>query len=90
MGKYWILLAGVSQGKWALLICLIISSAIGLYAYLRVIISLFQEQASGVQRQKSSCGFVEVMLGVLVLTTLMLGIMPNVVTDLIHAAVLTL
>jgi NADH-quinone oxidoreductase subunit N len=87
MGKYWIFLAGVSQTKWVLLICLIMSSVIGLYAYLKVLISIFQIQESCVQWKKSSCIFVEFTLTALVLVTLMLGIAPNLITGIIQTAI---
>ena len=90
MGKYWILLAGVSQTKWPLLICLIVSSAIGLYAYLRVVISLFQDQAPRAEFLKAPCGVLKITLAALVVVTLMLGIMPNSITTMIQGAAISL
>ena len=43
IGKYYILLSGVNMNMWLLVICLIINSVIGLYYYLRIIVSMYSK-----------------------------------------------
>jgi NADH-quinone oxidoreductase subunit N len=53
VGKFYVALAGVGVARWLLVIVLVISSAISLYYYLRVIVTLFAsreaEEALGVR-----------------------------------------
>jgi len=43
MGKYFLLAAGLGKGEWALAFTLVISSVIGLYYYLRVIVTMMKQ-----------------------------------------------
>jgi NADH-quinone oxidoreductase subunit N len=52
LGKFYILLAGEAGGAWALILILVITSAIGLFYYLRIVVALYQQPAgSGPARQ---------------------------------------
>jgi len=56
VGKFYLLTAGVGAGHWALVISLVLSSVIGLYYYLRVIVIMFgeDEHLAGNESQPSS------------------------------------
>ncbi len=41
LGKFYIVLAGVSAGQWALVFVLVITSAIGLFYYLRILVAMY-------------------------------------------------
>jgi NADH-quinone oxidoreductase subunit N len=43
VGKFYIVLAGVGSSLWALVLVLVISSAIGLFYYLRVMVAMYME-----------------------------------------------
>ncbi|MDA0712881.1 MAG: NADH-quinone oxidoreductase subunit N [bacterium] len=87
MGKYWILLVGVSTTEWTLLVCIIISSSIGLYAYLKVILALFAKRATtgSYAHYVSKKGFA-VVLTLLVFLTFALGVVPNYVLEAVRNA----
>ena len=79
IGKFYVMLAAVSASEWALLGALVIGSAIGLYYYLRVMVSLYLE-APTAQEAASSCWSRTATIAVLVMLALLitlLGIMPS-------------
>ena len=45
VGKFYLVLAGVGSALWLLVIVLVISSAIGLYYYLRVVVMMYNRPA---------------------------------------------
>ena len=87
MGKYVLLMAGVGKGAWLLTLTLVISSVIGLYYYLRVIVIMMKQKedaipAASLPMKYSMAGVcVLVVLGVLVLW---LGVDPNCLVDLVN------
>ena len=87
MGKYVLLMAGVGKGAWLLTLTLVISSVIGLYYYLRVIVIMMKQKedaipATSLPMKYSVAGVcVLAVLGVLVLW---LGVGPNCLVDLIN------
>lgn len=90
LGKFYIIAAGASSGIWALIIILVVTSAIGLYYYLRVIVAMYERgvperpEFTGVP---AAGGFVLVILSVLLFW---LGIFPGPLVDLIRTAVAAL
>ncbi len=46
LGKFYIIAAGASAGAWALIIILVVTSAIGLFYYLRIIVTLYEQPAA--------------------------------------------
>ena len=46
LGKFYIVAAGASTGAWALILILVITSAIGLFYYLRIVVVLYQQPAA--------------------------------------------
>ncbi len=50
IGKFYILAAGASSATWALLIVLVVSSAIGLFYYLRIVVALYAQPTEQLSR----------------------------------------
>lgn len=75
IGKFFVLASGVRAELWLLVVSLVISSIIGLYAYLRVIVRIFQPRVSDPSRKE---GGLETSVSVF-LTALLLfiGIYPG-------------
>ncbi|MBN2366914.1 MAG: NADH-quinone oxidoreductase subunit N [Calditrichaeota bacterium] len=79
IGKFYVVAAGVKSTLWILLIILVINSAIGLYYYLRIIVSMFSRTAP---EEKPSVGTAVlplsggVVLAVLTILLIWLGIFP--------------
>ena len=46
-GKLYIVAAGASAGAWALIVIIVITSTIGLFYYLRISVTLYQQPATG-------------------------------------------
>jgi NADH-quinone oxidoreductase subunit N len=45
LGKFYLIAAGASVGAWALILILVITSAIGLFYYLRIVVTLYAQPA---------------------------------------------
>lgn len=45
LGKFYVIAAGASQSRWVLLFTLVVSSTIGLFYYLRIIVAMYSQQA---------------------------------------------
>jgi NADH-quinone oxidoreductase subunit N len=89
IGKFYIIVAGVDQHLWILLAAVVAGSAIGLYYYLRVMITLFlldpqRRRFSAPLQWAQQAGGV-IMLG-LMLLMLLLGIYPGPFIGVIQAA----
>lgn len=80
IGKFYVILAAVNQSAWFLLAAIVIGSAIGLYYYLRVIVTLYMPDP-GMTRYVAAFNWSRTAGGiVLVLTafmTLLWGILPD-------------
>lgn len=89
IGKFYVVAAGVSAGLWVLLGLLVVGSAIGLYYYLRVMITMYLPQP-GMARYDAPLDWGERAGGVMVLglTVLMfmLGMYPEPFLNLIRMA----
>jgi NADH-quinone oxidoreductase subunit N len=75
MAKFYVVYAGINSGLWLLVISLIISSVIGLYYYLRIIVSVFSREVAGPFRATSFAG--SLVLIMLTAVILWLGIFPQ-------------
>lgn len=87
IGKFYLLAAGASAALWTLVITLVVTSAIGLYYYLRVVVAMY---ASGERRPapEPRLGLVpNLVLAALVVLLLWFGIFPQPVLGLIRDAV---
>ncbi len=93
LGKFYLLLSGVGATLWVLVIVLVVSSSIGLFYYLRVVIALFLERDANTQKSFSSKGasvFVGVVLVALFVFLFWVGTFPAGLSEIIHQLVGTL
>jgi len=84
IGKFYILVAGVGAARWTLVITLVVTSTIGLYYYLRIIIAMFDRRP-----QSSNPAVTLPLAGALTLAglTLMLvwfGLLPSPLLEIIR------
>jgi NADH-quinone oxidoreductase subunit N len=93
-GKYYLLLAATSVGRWTLAIILVVNSALSLYYYLRILVVM----AAGAGEHREAVARSVAAVGVLAILTLAsltgmlvwLGVAPNPILDLIRPAAATL
>lgn len=87
MGKFYLVLAGVSASLWWLLILLVVGSGIGVYYYLRVIYRMLLPIDDPVPFREAgwpSIGSYAV-LGFLLFTLVLLGVYPTLIMGLIES-----
>lgn len=87
IGKFYLFLAGVESGLWALLAVLVIGSGIGLYYYLRIVYRMILPQRETLDYRE---GGIESMssygvLALLTLVLLLLGVYPAPVMNLVQS-----
>ena len=87
VGKFYLLYAGVISALWFLVILLVISSAIGLFYYLRIILIIFERQDKTAQKAHpfppvSFAG--GTMLVMLTLILILIGIYPSPLIQVIQ------
>jgi NADH-quinone oxidoreductase subunit N len=89
IGKFYLVLAGVGSGLWTLVIILVVTSTIGLYYYLRIIVAMFVQQPDkkdpGPPTPLSLPG--ALTLATLTVLLVWLGVVPAPVIDLIQAMI---
>jgi len=88
IGKFYLLSAGVSSSLWFLVTMLVISSAIGLFYYLRIVLAMYHAPDSG-SGDKPLTGAVlapagSIMLAVLLSSLLWLGVYPGPLIEVIR------
>ncbi|HTX35999.1 MAG TPA: NADH-quinone oxidoreductase subunit N [Bryobacteraceae bacterium] len=76
IGKFYVVAAGASSALWALIVILAVSSAIGLYYYLRVLVVMYDRPAEAVA-QPALVPAGGVALGVLAVLLVWLGVFPG-------------
>ena len=87
VGKFFVLMAGVSSELWLLVIILIVSSIIGLFYYLRIIVEMFKKPDELVLKRsiKSiytlSSGYVLIILSILLIWY---GVYPDSIMNIIQ------
>ena len=88
IGKFYLLSAGVRSSLWFLVIMLVISSAIGLFYYLRIVMVMFQAPGA---RSRDKAAIISrlapagsIMLAVLLSSLLWLGIYPGPLIEIIR------
>lgn len=92
VGKFYLLAAGVGSSLWLLVISLVISSVIGLYYYLRIIVAMYLPPFAPQQRVPAArAPFLPVAgglaLATLVLLLLWLGVYPAPVISVIQMVI---
>jgi NADH-quinone oxidoreductase subunit N len=90
LGKFYVIAAGASQSRWVLLFTLVVSSTIGLFYYLRIIVAMYaQPRASDLEGDSDTLSLpVAAALALAVLTGLvfLVGVYPAPLWDVILAA----
>lgn len=88
MGKFYLLLSGVGSKLWMLTVILVISSTIGLFYYLRVVISLFAKEAeTKTFKAYNTSVSGGIALGVLFILLLWIGIYPSTLFSLLNGII---
>ena len=91
IGKFYIIAAGVESQLWWLLGALIIGSAIGLYYYLRVMVTMFLVEP-GIRRRDAPLNWGQhaggIMLLLMALLVFALGVYPQPLLELVQQATL--
>jgi NADH-quinone oxidoreductase subunit N len=91
IGKFYIVAAGVEAALWPLVIILVVTSVIGLFYYLRVVVALYGEPDAGSPRTASApAPGGRVALSALLLALLVFGVYPAPVMSMIHSAAIGL
>lgn len=89
IGKFFLVLAGVGSALWTLVIILVVTSTIGLYYYLRIIVAMSVRQPdtkdSGPPTPLSLPG--ALTLATLTVLLIWLGVVPAPVIELVHAMI---
>ncbi len=89
VGKIFLAAAGVQSSLWLLLAALVIGSVVGIFYYLRVVITIFRqpEDESAAWTAPSISPLADITLALLSLGLLILGIFPAPLINLIEAMV---
>jgi NADH-quinone oxidoreductase subunit N len=87
IGKFYIVTAGASSSRWALIIILVITSAIGLFYYLRVIIVLYGDGSKAPGGNYSLAPLGNIVLGLLTAVLLLFGVFPAPLLRLIQTVI---
>jgi NADH-quinone oxidoreductase subunit N len=84
--KFYVAAAGASSALWALLLTLAITSGMGVYYYLRVVVAIYggEEGAAPLPATSAASGL---LLGALTVALVWLGVYPGPMLDLIRATV---
>lgn len=92
VAKFYVMAAGVNGASWLLVYALIVASAVGLYYYLRIVITLYRPVSERVREVTHLASPIGGRLVLLVMTLLLvlLGVYPGPLIDLLHATAVTL
>lgn len=83
IGKYFVIAAGVSAARWALVIILAVNSAIGLYYYLRIVVAMMTRPTEEVAYGRVAAGG-GIVLAALALALVWLGVYPAPLIQMIR------
>ncbi|MFZ6044825.1 NADH-quinone oxidoreductase subunit NuoN [Pseudomonas sp. CR3202] len=87
IGKFFVIAAGVESGLWWLLGALVLGSAIGIFYYLRVMVTLFLVEPN-LRRHDAELHWAQraggIMLLFVALLAFVLGVYPQPLLDLVH------
>jgi NADH-quinone oxidoreductase subunit N len=88
MGKFYVITAGAGSALWGVIIILVVNSAIGLFYYLRIIVSLYTRTEVEVATRRSYTG--SIVLAVLTILLIWIGVYPVPVIVFIQRTVSSL
>jgi NADH-quinone oxidoreductase subunit N len=86
LGKFYIVMAGAASAIWVLVLTLVVTSVIGLYYYLRVIVAVYSPAGPAPTGRRVSVPD-GVVLTALTILLLWLGVYPGPFLDMIRSAV---
>lgn len=84
IGKFYVLAAGASAGSWALVIILVVSSAIGLFYYLRIVATMYAAPSEAAPSLAPGSFLGETALAALTCLLLWFGVYPEPLLQMIH------
>ena len=88
IGKFYVVAAGASSAIWALIVILVITSAIGLFYYLRIVVAMYglstESPASVFRLAPAPAG--SLVLGLLTALLIWFGVFPGPLLSLIRKA----
>jgi NADH-quinone oxidoreductase subunit N len=91
IGKFYIIAAGVGSALWWLVLILVVSSGVGLFYYLRIVVTMYKDAPRGVYVTVPSLSLTgTVALAALTLLLLWLGIYPATLTHTVQWSVTSL
>ena len=88
LGKYFILMANVGSQQWLFVASLVLSSLLGVYAYLRIVVAVLQRPVEGETLDLHLSWHSSTLLVALMGVVLWLGILPNALLEIIQAYVM--
>jgi NADH-quinone oxidoreductase subunit N len=89
IAKFYVIAAGASSARWALVLVLAITSGIGLYYYLRVVVALYSQPERLVPAEPSLGPVPRLLLAVLTSLLLWFGVFPGALLRLIRDVVVS-
>ncbi|MFZ0661474.1 MAG: NADH-quinone oxidoreductase subunit N [Acidobacteriaceae bacterium] len=87
LGKFYIIAAGAAVGSWALILILVVSSTIGLFYYLRIVVTLYQRPGEAHQFLPIRMPAATVALAALTIILVWLGVYPSEMLKAIQSAI---
>jgi NADH-quinone oxidoreductase subunit N len=87
IGKFYIVAAGASAATWALILILAVTSAMGLFYYLRLIIAMYDKAPAARPLAGSVAPAGSIALAILTVALLFLGLFPTPLLDAIRSAI---
>jgi NADH-quinone oxidoreductase subunit N len=87
LGKFYVIAAGASVASWGLIMTLIVSSVIGLYYYLRVVVVLYAPAVGAITSERSTSLMASrVALAALSVVLICVGVWPSMLWPALTAA----
>jgi NADH-quinone oxidoreductase subunit N len=90
LGKFYIIAAGASSSSWALILILVVSSVIGLFYYLRIVVAVFSDLPEATGKPQPSTFSLPLLGGytlvVLAILLVWFGVYPSQLLNLIRSA----
>ena len=87
VGKFYVVAAGVGSALWLVVIVLAINSVIGLFYYLRILVSLFAHSGDDYPIHSETSRSSGIVLAVLTVLLVWLGVYPGPMIDLIKTTI---
>ena len=87
VGKFYILASGANVSAWPLILVLVLTSVIGLFYYLRIVVTLFSTEPERQSSAQSIAWGSSLVVGGLAVLLIWLGVYPTPLLTLIRAAI---